>query len=142
MKGKFYFVSIVIIAIFFNNGLYPALSITNDTGLGFEKKSEIVVAFDFSHEPASINYQGLQYHLEYEGFNVQIIENRSELTTEELAVIDVLLIIAPTQNYNETELNTINEYVDKGGAIWLISDYTDTEGSVVNEIAKELFLIQ
>ncbi|MHA1377784.1 MAG: hypothetical protein ACTSRG_05325 [Candidatus Helarchaeota archaeon] len=117
----FLVVAIIIITI-------PLIS---STSLEVTASSEIVIAFDESHNQFCRfdNYQGnfilpltlLNMSTRY---NVRIIRNGTTLSPLQLIGVDILVIGNPGINstYNQTELNTITSFVLTGGSLLLMSE--------------------
>lgn len=123
---KFIIKIIFIIAIIFL--LIPVFS---STSLQYTNTSEVVIAFDESHNQFCRfnDYKGnfliplilLNMTSQYQ---VKIIGNGSSLTPLNLIGVDILAIGNPGINstYNQTELNTLSCFVLNGGSLLIMSE--------------------
>ncbi|MFC1969309.1 Gldg family protein [Chloroflexota bacterium] len=85
------------------------------------------------------NYYNLADYLNH-FYNV---ESKSEqLTTELLSGYDVLICKMPTTPYSELEVEAIDQFVQKGGGLFLIGDHTNVFGSstFLNPLTKRFGL--
>lgn len=74
-------------------------------------------------------YLDLYYKLE---------RNTDTITKEKLADFDVLIIKTPTAAFSEDEIKAIEEFVYKGGGLFIIGDHTNVFGTstYINQLAK------
>ena len=65
-----------------------------------------------------------------------------ELSSELLSDYDVLIIKTPTEPYQPDEIESLVDFVEKGGGLWLIGDHTNVFGMsyYINFIAKKFGL--
>ncbi|OPY23844.1 MAG: serine/threonine-protein kinase [Methanobacterium sp. PtaU1.Bin097] len=77
--------------------------------------------------------------LEANGYSVSKITDKP-ITTEKLKGYDVLVLFASFRNYSDDEVNTIKEFVNNGGGLYLVgTNWGDVDGDqnfAFNKIAK------
>jgi len=86
------------------------------------------------------NFYCLSEYLTY--FYPQVKKNYQPLSQHTLAEVDVLILKTPTQEYSEDEILAIEDFVAKGGGLFLISDHTNVFGmsTYLNKVAKKFGL--
>jgi len=77
--------------------------------------------------------QWLRYH-----YSVQTNINAT-FTTELLSRYDILILKCPTESYTTQEIQSIKEFVDHGGGLYLIGDHTNVFGmnTFLNQASEE-----
>jgi hypothetical protein len=86
----------------------------------------VTVAFDESHTPlqrVSVEYSAFFSYLEKFGYITTTIPDATTITPELLATFDVLVIPCSQASYTNEELNALEDWVNNGGRLLLISDY-------------------
>jgi hypothetical protein len=136
LYGKFKIQGLLILLVFSINSYFLTLGLNSAGIFNGNSDSEIVIAFDYSHNPFSTDYGFFYSLLMQQGFSVITIGRGTEITNQLLETIDVFMIFAPRENFTENEIETVYSYVNNGGSVFLISDYTEHSGLSSNEIAK------
>jgi hypothetical protein len=77
--------------------------------------------------------QWLRYH-----YSVQTNSNET-FTTGLLNMYDILILKCPTESYTTQEIQSIKEFVDHGGGLYLIGDHTNVFGmnTFLNQVSEE-----
>lgn len=90
-------------------------------------------------EKSGYNYYSLYTYLD--SF-YRAERNFKQLTPEVLAGYDVLMIKTPTEPFSDQEVDSIQEFVRKGGGLFLVGDHTNVFGtsSFINPIAERFGL--
>ena len=61
-----------------------------------------------------------------------VSRNEQPITSNALQGVDVLILKTPTTPYTTEEINTVTDYVKKGGGLYLIGDHTNVFGTGTN----------
>jgi hypothetical protein len=77
--------------------------------------------------------QWLQHHYPVE------TNSNSLLTTDLLSRYDILILKCPTESYSAAEIQSIKDFVEKGGGLYLIGDHTNVFGmnTFLNQVSEE-----
>lgn len=89
---------------------------------------------------STYNYACLMDYLDH---YFQVRCNREQPLTERLlADVDVLVLKVPTQPFTRGEVDSIVQFVERGGGLWLIGDHTNFCGSstYLNQVAEKFGL--
>ncbi len=75
---------------------------------------------------------------EYIGHYFELARITDSITSQVLADCDVLILKIPTRSYAEDEIESVVEFVEGGGGLFLIGDHTNVFGSstYLNAVAK------
>ncbi|MFH1862145.1 MAG: hypothetical protein ABH878_04970 [bacterium] len=97
----------------------------NEHGSDWEWTTEPLNTDDYN-ERTTYNYYCLAEFLNY---YYQVSKNFEPLTPEILSDVDVLILKTPTQHYTASEIETVVEFVRRGGGVWVIGDHTNVFGT-------------
>ncbi len=111
----------------------PQPSITGD-------EKEILI--DYSHENAFARWELniLLYEVASRGFSVRYL-NSTKYLENELREAEAFLVINPKTLFSESEVKSIENYVEDGGKLLLITDPTRTLASPMNSLSSEFGLV-
>ncbi|MEW6380298.1 MAG: hypothetical protein AB1611_11925 [bacterium] len=75
-------------------------------------------------------------------FYPQVKKNYQPLTRQTLTGVDVLILKTPTQEYSDEEIEAIDDFVARGGGLFLIGDHTNVFGmsTYLNKVAARFGL--
>jgi hypothetical protein len=79
---------------------------------------------------------------EYLNHYYQVEASRDSLLPELLSRFDVVMLKTPTTPYSEREMDSLVDFVDGGGGLWLIGDHTNVFGTstYLNQLARRFGL--
>lgn len=97
----------------------------NEHGSDWEWTTEPLDTVQYN-EKTTYNYYCMAEFLKY---YYQVETNIEPLTPERLQDVDVLILKTPTQAYEESEIESIVQFVRRGGGLWIIGDHTNVFGS-------------
>ncbi len=103
------------------------------------EEGQITIVIDFSHDqlfsPINRNFsQAIDHLQDYPEYFVRILE-KGKLTAENLSRSHILVIPNPGRNYSSSEHEVISNYVNRGGSLFLLSDYQVDGRQIGNPIA-------
>jgi len=86
------------------------------------------------------NFYCLSDYLTY--FYPQVEKNHQPLTRKILSRADILILKTPTQEYSDREVAAIQDFVARGGGLFLIGDHTNVFGmsTYLNKVASRFGL--
>lgn len=116
----------------------------NNKNLGDIKISKIdrrpVVLFDISHRPfgneGTDKLNSMSASIQEAGYQVSF-ENFFDKTSD---TVDTLIIVSPTNNYSDDEINKIKDFVMKGKKIFVLGEwggYTNFTATSINQLLKD-----
>lgn len=115
-----------------DNGYKILFEETGPTGPNYGK-------FNTVYNIGTYGSSGLASLLEANGFSVSRMTDKP-ITSEKLRGYDVLIIMDSYHNYTDDEVNTIKEFVNNGGGLYLVgTNWGDVDGDqnfAFNKIAK------
>ena len=135
-------VSSIVAFSLYSYSASTSLSSPSDNSL--RSQTEINVVFEEAHLPISTlvtqcgspgEYSGFANYLAENGYTVSTIDLGTVINSSVLSPIDVLIIVAPQQDYDPSELDAIETWVKNGGSLLLISE-ENCLGSVTSTIAE------
>jgi hypothetical protein len=102
------------------------------------EEGQIAIVFDFSHDqlfsPANQNFtEAIDFLSNRPEFFVRILTD-GELTAENLTRSHILVISNPGKEYTTTELEVINNFVNKGGSLFILCDFQIAERRIGNPV--------
>ena len=96
-----------------------------------KSQTEINVVFEEAHSPLAPiiwpcgcpgTYSGFANYLIENGYTVSTINPGTMITSSILSSVDILVIVAPQQEYEPSELEAIETWIKNGGSLLLISE--------------------
>lgn len=99
-------------------------------------ESDIVIGIDMAHgNNISVDQiTNLTAILNSTFSSTQVVFLNENLNTEELTSINVLMVLAPTVTYSETEIEDIEGYIKKGNSLIIATHYMNQTDEYSNDI--------
>ena len=129
------FIIILIITIF-NSDMSNIGLITVQGAIEPSLESEIVIGIDLGHDSTVnstdiVNFTSI-LDSTFDSEGVKLIT--TELSSEILADIDVLMILAPTIAYSESELEAVEQFIKEGNSILIATGFRNQSNEPCNDI--------
>jgi hypothetical protein len=110
----------------------------------FPEEGQMVIVFDLSHDqPLSIDKRNFTQAIEFFQSHTEYftrIHSEGEINATTLNRARVLVIPNPGSNYSTEELEAISDFVNQGGALFLLGDYQFDERRIGNPRALNQIL--
>jgi hypothetical protein len=101
-------------------------------------ESEIVIGIDLGHENilsiSNISHLEAVINDTFVAEGLQIIED--ELTSTELSDLDVLIILAPTSSYSDSEVDVVETFVKNGKSLFIAVGYRNQTTETSNDLLE------
>jgi len=133
----FFIISLFILPLFISLNVVSAQD--NNTKVLFDETGPDLGTFYTIYNIGTYGSSSFATLLEANGYTVSRLTD-APITPEKLKGYDVLILMAPYRNYTDAEVNTIKEFVNNGGGLFLVgTNWGDVDGNqnfAFNKIAE------
>jgi len=135
----FFIISFLILPLFLSLNVVSAQNDNNNIKILFDETHPDQGTFFTIYNIGTYGSSSYATLLEQNGYSVSSLTN-GPITPEKLQGYDVLVLMGPYGTYTDAEVNTIKEFVNNGGGLFLVgTNWGDVDGNqsfAINKIAE------